>query len=109
VDQLVIRWPDGSKQSLVNVSADQYISVPYNPGDYNGDGVVDAADYVNWRNGLGTIYTQADYNVWLSRFGQSAGSGSSSNFAVPEPASAWLVLAAAVAFVWPVSKRRKAC
>jgi hypothetical protein len=28
---------------------------------------------------------------------------------VPEPASAWLVLAAAVAFVWPVSKRRKAC
>ncbi len=36
-------------------------------GDYNHNGVVDAADYVVWRNGLGTIYTQNDYNVWRSK------------------------------------------
>ena len=57
-------------------------------GDYNGNGVVDAPDYVVWRNtlgqsppglaadgnGSGTI-DQGDYNVWRAHFGQTAGSG----------------------------------
>ena len=30
-------------------------------GDFNTDGTVDAADYVVWRNGLGTTYAQNDY------------------------------------------------
>jgi hypothetical protein len=29
-------------------------------GDFNGNGAVDAADYTVWRDGLGSIYTQAD-------------------------------------------------
>jgi autotransporter-associated beta strand protein len=64
------------------------------PGDFNGNGVVDAADYTVWRNGLGSIYTQADYNVWKTHFGETAGSGSgaSGNAAVPEPASALLLM-----------------
>ena len=55
-------------------------------GDFNGNGIVDAADYVIWRKGLGTIYTQADYNVWRNQFGKSAGGGAgiSTNAAVPE-------------------------
>ncbi|HEX3599567.1 MAG TPA: PEP-CTERM sorting domain-containing protein, partial [Lacipirellulaceae bacterium] len=81
------------------------------PGDYNNNGVVDAADYVVWRAGLGTIYVQNDYNVWRAHFGQTAGSGSSlsasgsASVAVPEPASAILMLCgvAAVAF----SNRRR--
>ncbi len=64
------------------------------PGDYNGNGTVDAADYVLWRNGgplqnevdtPGTV-TAADYTEWRARFGNSSGSGSglgASN--VPEP------------------------
>ena len=40
------------------------------PGDFNGNGVVDAADYVVWRNGLGTTYTQSDYNTWRSISGK---------------------------------------
>ena len=62
-------------------------------GDYNGNGVVDMADYVLWRNGgplqndatPGTV-DASDYNVWRS-FGNHAGSGSSvgSASAVPEP------------------------
>jgi hypothetical protein len=67
-------------------------------GDYNDDGKVDAADYVAWRNGLGTTYTQGHYNVWRANFGASGGSASgataglpsSANAAVPEPTSAWL-------------------
>jgi hypothetical protein len=48
---------------------------PTLPGDYNNDGAVNAADYVVWRNGLGTIYAQTDYDVWRTHFGQTTGSG----------------------------------
>ena len=67
------------------------------PGDYNANGTVDAADYVIWRKGLGTIYTQSDFNVWRANFGQTAGSGASAveNGAVPEPATLMLLLFAA--------------
>jgi len=37
--------------------------VPSIPGDFNNNGVVDAADYVVWRKGLGTTYDQNDYGV----------------------------------------------
>jgi T5SS/PEP-CTERM-associated repeat protein len=69
------------------------------PGDYNHNGVVDAADYVVWRKGLGTTYTQNDFSVWRSHFGQTAGSGVGANAAaaVPEPATLVLItLATAV-------------
>jgi hypothetical protein len=72
-------------------------------GDYNGNGVVDAADYIVWRKGLGTTYTQNDYNVWRAHFGQTAGSGAgvSANDAVPEPTTlVLLILAAAGASTW---------
>jgi hypothetical protein len=71
------------------------------PGDYNSDGVVDAADYVVWRDGLGTIYSQADYEVWRASFGQTAGGVSAgdslANGTAPESASAVLLLAAVFA------------
>jgi hypothetical protein len=56
-------------------------------GDFNSDGKVDAADYVVWRNGLGTTHTQAQYQQWRQNFGASGGAGSSTNSAVPEPGS----------------------
>jgi hypothetical protein len=77
-------------------------------GDYNGNGRVDAADYVVWRNNLGTSFTlpnevagvtpgsvtSDDYNAWRARFGNTAGSGASALVAgaVPEPASLVLLL-----------------
>jgi hypothetical protein len=58
-------------------------------GDFNDDGVVDAADYVAWRDGLGSIYSQDDYNLWRAQFGQVFGSGSyvplAHGSAIPEP------------------------
>lgn len=57
------------------------------PGDYNGDNVVDAADYVVWRNALGSmsmlgadgdgdgIVDQDDYVVWRANFGATAAGG----------------------------------
>ena len=32
-------------------------------GDFNDDGIVDGSDYVVWRKGLGTTYTQSDYDT----------------------------------------------
>jgi hypothetical protein len=95
VDLLRIVWPDGSKQSVANVGANQYLTISYMPGEYNGDGIVDAADYVTWRRGLGTIYNAKDYNIWRSHVGQSV-SGAGFGAAVPEPATASLLILAAL-------------
>jgi hypothetical protein len=78
------------------------------PGDYNGNGIVDAADYVVWRKGLGTTYTQNDYNVWRANFGRTAGSGSAAiaTAAVPEPVTVVLLMFAAAS--WCLLRRRAA-
>jgi hypothetical protein len=55
-------------------------------GDFNGDDIVDAADYVVWRKGLvDSSFTQADLQLWRSNFGNSASAGGGSSSAVPEP------------------------
>jgi hypothetical protein len=62
-------------------------------GDFNDDGAVDAADYIVWRKGLGTTYTQSDYTTWRANFGATA-TGAAAVFHVaqaPEPASWALV------------------
>jgi len=82
--------------------------------DYNGNGVVDAADYTVWRNNLGGPaaalpnrnpansgnINQADYTYWKSRFGATSGSGAAavSGAAVPEPTSAAGLIIGIVAF-----------
>lgn len=76
---------------------------PFNAGDYNADGVVDAADYVVWRDNLGTelvmpndqtpgLVSDADYDVWKAKFGRST-VGLTSIVAVPEPGTLLLALA----------------
>ncbi len=69
-------------------------AAPLLAGDYNHDGTVDAADYIVWRNGLGTLYTQADYDAWRVHFGQSVigGIGASASVAVPEPATVLMLM-----------------
>jgi hypothetical protein len=67
------------------------------PGDFNGDGTADTADYVVWRKNDGT---QAGYDTWRANFGRMAGGGSAaagasrSEFLVPEPYSCLLSLVA---------------
>ena len=78
------------------------------PGDFNADGAVDAADYVVWRKGLGTTYTQSDYDDWRADFGQTGGSGSgaTANATIPEPAS--IIMLIMGSFVICVCRRRAA-
>ncbi len=53
-------------------------------GDYNGDNVVDAADYTVWRDGGSPDSTQAGYDLWADNYGATATSLAQS---VPEPSS----------------------
>jgi hypothetical protein len=86
-------WPITSSQLLA--------------GDYNDNGIVDAADYIVWRKMLGQIgpglaadgnndgvVNQADLDVWRAHFGQPPVSGSEaiSNAAVPEPTTPVLLM-----------------
>jgi Concanavalin A-like lectin/glucanases superfamily/PEP-CTERM motif len=101
--------------TLLNVFQVEFVSGGV-PGDYNDDGVVNAADYTVWRNHLGQtfqltnevtgvsegIVTIDDYNAWKERFGNSgAGSGASAGpaaaAAVPEPGGLGLILATMLA------------
>ena len=69
-------------------------------GDYNQNGVVDAADYAVWRDHFGQTFTlagenpttatpglvdQEDYDFWRARFGLIAGSGSGAGRMPPYP------------------------
>jgi hypothetical protein len=86
-------------------------------GDYNSNGMVDAADYAVWRKNQNTTHVlpndpiggmigAAQYNQWWTRFGQSAGSGASltsgaPSSSVPEPATVALAMFAAAAIHLP--------
>jgi hypothetical protein len=71
------------------------------PGDYNGNSIVDVADYIRWRGGgpllnevdtPGTV-NSADYGAWRTRFGNaSAGSGAGLSAVVPEPCTVLLMM-----------------
>jgi hypothetical protein len=73
-------------------------------GDFNNDGVVDAADYVVWRNALPSatlrndrtpgVVDASDYADWRANFGKSqpASSAALGGNSVPEPASILLLL-----------------
>jgi hypothetical protein len=72
---------------------------PLLPGDFNGDNVVDAADYTIWRDTLGSTgdlradhdqncqVDNDDYQVWVAHFGQTIGSVATSVLEEVPPAT----------------------
>jgi hypothetical protein len=88
------------------------------PGDYNGDGTVNAADYTVWRSYLGRSTALPnddtpgdgpdDYDRWKTNFGQTGGAGSRAAgaiIAVPEPTTA-LLLVVGLIFAPALLRRR---
>jgi hypothetical protein len=96
---------------------DLRVPEPGPTGDYNGNGTVDAADYVVWRNTLGQTVSMgtaadgsgngtvddADYGFWRARFGNPV-PGITSVAAVPEPTAA---VAFATLGVLGLSRRKR--
>jgi hypothetical protein len=97
-----------------------FAAPPFLAGDYNSDGLVDAADYVVWRDNLGQFYAlnnenptaategfvdEEDYNYWVANYGHTA-SAIASSTVVPETSSASLSLRGA-AMIAMVSLRRR--
>ncbi|MEQ8847223.1 PEP-CTERM sorting domain-containing protein [Botrimarina sp.] len=70
-------------------------------GDYNSDGVVDAADYTVWRDGDSPDSSQAGYDLWAENYGATAATAAG----VPEPATAGLALLGAAALLRRRSQR----
>lgn len=82
-------------------------------GDYNGDGIVDAGDYVVWRNNLGQFMglpnenplaategfvDDEDYDYWVANYGMTA-ANLVNNLSVAEPATGGLATFLFVAVV----------
>ena len=85
---------------VINVDSIVYNTLAGVLGDYNENGVVDAADYNLWRDNLGAnialpnegvstgVVDQQDYDFWKLHFGEGTpGAGGVSASAVPEPAT----------------------
>ncbi|TWT94013.1 hypothetical protein Pla108_37240 [Botrimarina colliarenosi] len=89
-------WYDGLGYALVTETL---------LGDFNADGVVNAADYVVWRDNLGLsvtlpnedpsvspgAVTADDYQTWRENYGASLAGVAKSSTPTPEPGSIWLV------------------
>ena len=90
-------------------------------GDYNHDGVVDAADYTLWRHTLGAIVSpgtgadgngngvidSGDYDLWRSLFGSVVGAGSSISTPAAVPELRSVTLAGAGALILAIGVRRR--
>ncbi len=85
-----------------SVDAGEYLTIvlatPTLGGDYNDDGVVDAADYTVWRDNYNStsqldadgnndgMVDFADYQIWRDNFGNTLSSSASAE-TIPEPSS----------------------
>jgi hypothetical protein len=96
----------------------QLSQLPPVPGDYNGNRVVDAADYILWRKTFGSradhtadgsgdgVITEADYTIWRERFGNTQAPAAGSFAAIPEGAT--LLLLGTAALIFPLTRARRA-
>ncbi|BBO31619.1 CRTAC1 family protein [Lacipirellula parvula] len=114
IDTLRILWPDGTSQTLHDVSVNQYLTVGF-PGDFDHNGMVNAADLVKWRadfgvnagsdaNGDGVTDGQ-DLLAWQRSFGAGTTFHTSTANAVPEPHSLGLALLSVAAIFTRVRTR----
>ena len=96
--------------SLNSLDAIAFQPPPLLAGDYNNNHVIDAGDYVVYRNSEGTTNVlpndaiggtigPAQYTQWRSNFGKPPGSGVSVS-SIPEPSGAVLILVGVLA-IWP--------
>ncbi len=115
VDEILILWPSGIQQMLVNIPANTVLSVVELAGDFDANGLTDASDLNAWNVGYGqqsptTALSDGDadgdgdvdghdFLYWQQGFGGSASvqavaGGSAAT--VPEPSHFTLFMACVV-------------
>jgi hypothetical protein len=119
---------DLNKQSLLGVEVDNvlmtsaFFNVPY---DYNHNGDIDAADYVVWRDTLGSTTERVadgdgdgtvdedDYDLWRHHFGAAAGSAAGQAAvnpsllgSIPEPSTFADLVLVTIALALPWARRQ---
>jgi hypothetical protein len=112
IDELRIRWPDGTVQWLYDVPANQHLTVR-TPGDFDGDGVVDGGDLMQWQDDF-ALNDQSDMNLdgqtdgadflaWQRMLGNGAAAATAAT-SIPEPPSVVLLPSTLVA---SIARRRR--
>jgi len=103
-----------AQNAMIEIPISFEVLDPVLDGDFNGDGEVDAGDYVRWRNHLGdpdeaginfagdgNDVALSDYTLWKANYGTpgtgglahlAPGKSPGANYPVPEP-SGWLMMA----------------
>lgn len=105
------------------IGQEQEIPLGPCPGDFNGDGTVNLADYTVYRDNLGStdesliafngqidgVIDSDDYGVWKSHFGSTCPlvALSTSSSAVPEPTTGVLALASVCGLLGATHYRRR--
>ena len=121
IDSIWLAGAGNAQIYLDNVTHNPFglITPGYIPGDFDGDGSVNTADYTKWRTTFGQLVApwtgadgngdgvvdMADYVVWRKQL--SAGGGGSAlggGVAIPEPAGASLIALGVIALL--ASRRR---
>ncbi|MEN1680171.1 MAG: hypothetical protein AAGJ46_11305 [Planctomycetota bacterium] len=106
---------DGERDYVLALSSSAPLLNAGLPGDFNGDGFVDAADYTVWRDHLGTVneaslggagdglngVDQADFLLWRTNFGSSVGEPASAEGVLAPEASTGLLMITAVLATLP--------
>lgn len=100
---------------------DKAVIAPSNNADFNGNGIVDGADFLAWQRGFGLTgqpnkstgdangdgnVTAADLTIWKQQFGTNPGAAVAVA-AVPEPATGALAVGALAVVTW--RRRRASC
>ena len=110
----------------IYLDAAKLLIVQHIPGDYNGNGIVDAADYTVWRDSFGTtgpnlaadgsgptagepdgVVNDFDYDFWKLHFGASLPTGPTAG-AVPEPDTRTILIAIVIFLTVHFAKTKNA-
>ena len=86
--------------SVISYLNNKYFLSTSPPGDHNGDGKVNAADYALWRKDPTLHGNDQGYLDWRANFGDvapAAGASIGGGNAVPEPTAAMLLITAVLA------------